>query len=48
MTKPDLSSQNALPTPALLLDEAKMMRNIARLAERAKSLGVSPSRPHAA
>ncbi len=45
MTKPDLSSQNALPTPALLLDEAKMMRNIARLAERAESLGVS-LRPH--
>lgn len=45
MLKPDLSSQNALPTPALLLDEAKMMRNVARLAGRAESLGVS-LRPH--
>ena len=45
MFKPVLSSQNALPTPALLLDEAKMMRNIARLAGRAESLGVS-LRPH--
>lgn len=45
MIEPDLSSQTALPTPALLLDETKMMRNIARLARRAKSLGVS-LRPH--
>ncbi len=45
MIEPDLSSQNALPTPALLLDEAKMTRNIARLAGRAESFGVS-LRPH--
>ncbi len=32
-------------TPALLLDEAKMMRNIRRLADRARALGV-PLRPH--
>lgn len=34
-----------LPTPALLLDEAKMMRNIDRLAAHAASLGVL-LRPH--
>lgn len=34
-----------LPTPSLLLDEAKMMRNIDRLADHAKTLGVS-LRPH--
>lgn len=34
-----------LPTPALLLDEAKMMRNIERLETRAKRLGVT-LRPH--
>lgn len=34
-----------LSTPALLLDEAKMLRNIRRLEERAKSLGVA-LRPH--
>lgn len=45
MIESDMSNQNALPTPALLLDEAKMMRNIARLAGRAESLGVS-LRPH--
>jgi D-serine deaminase-like pyridoxal phosphate-dependent protein len=45
MIEPDLLSPDALPTPALLLDEMRMMRNIARLAERAESLGVS-LRPH--
>jgi D-serine deaminase-like pyridoxal phosphate-dependent protein len=35
----------ALPTPCLVLDEAKMMRNIDRLAEHAAGLGVS-LRPH--
>ena len=34
-----------LPTPCLLLDEAKMKRNIARLAAHADSLGVTV-RPH--
>ena len=38
-------SPDALPTPALLLDETRMMRNIARLAERAEALGVT-LRPH--
>ncbi|MFD2741172.1 DSD1 family PLP-dependent enzyme [Sulfitobacter aestuarii] len=46
MMTPDLSSLDALPTPALLLDETRMMRNIARLAEHAERLGVS-LRPHA-
>lgn len=45
MTDPDLLSLKALPTPALLLDEWRMMRNITRLAERATGLGVS-LRPH--
>ncbi len=45
MREPDLVNLNALPTPALLLDETRMMRNIARLADQAKSLGVS-LRPH--
>ena len=45
MIEPDLLSPDTLPTPALLLDEMRMMRNIARLAERAESLGVS-LRPH--
>lgn len=34
-----------LPTPCLLLDEAKMNRNVARLADRAHALGVT-LRPH--
>lgn len=34
-----------LPTPAILLDEAKMLRNIDRLAARAAGLGVT-LRPH--
>lgn len=33
------------PTPALVLDEARMMRNVVRLAERAERLGVT-LRPH--
>lgn len=45
MMTPDLSSLDALRTPALLLDESRMMQNIARLAERAERLGVS-LRPH--
>ncbi|SFQ59362.1 D-serine deaminase, pyridoxal phosphate-dependent [Roseivivax halotolerans] len=45
MIEPAPLNQDALPTPALLLDEARMMRNIARLAGRAESLGVS-LRPH--
>jgi D-serine deaminase-like pyridoxal phosphate-dependent protein len=36
---------SALHTPALLLDEAKMLRNIRRLEDHAKSLGVT-LRPH--
>ncbi len=42
---PELSSFDALPTPSLLLNESRMMHNIARLAKRAESLGVS-LRPH--
>lgn len=42
MTDPRFS---ALPTPCLLVDEARMKRNIARLAQRASALGVS-LRPH--
>jgi D-serine deaminase-like pyridoxal phosphate-dependent protein len=42
---PDQTGSNALTTPALLLDEARMMRNITRLAKRAEDLGVS-LRPH--
>jgi len=45
MNEPGPLNQNDLPTPALLLDEARMMRNIARLAGRAERLGVS-LRPH--
>ncbi|WP_439561924.1 alanine racemase [Roseinatronobacter sp.] len=45
MMTPDLSSPFAMPTPALLLDEKRMMQNIARLARRAERLGVS-LRPH--
>jgi D-serine deaminase-like pyridoxal phosphate-dependent protein len=41
----DRLNPDALPTPALLLDEARMMRNIARLAGHAESLGVT-LRPH--
>lgn len=40
-----LSDLAALQTPCLLLDEAKMMRNIARLATRLSALGVL-FRPH--
>lgn len=36
---------NHLPTPALLLDEARLRRNIARLDERLRALGVA-LRPH--
>lgn len=36
---------NALPTPCLLVDEARMKRNIARLAQHATNLGVT-LRPH--
>lgn len=42
---PDQPSPQDLQTPALLLDEAKMMRNIKRLASRATLLGVT-LRPH--
>jgi D-serine deaminase-like pyridoxal phosphate-dependent protein len=35
----------ALPTPALLLDEQRMLANVARLRERAAALGVR-LRPH--
>src|SRR5271165_7442659 len=35
----------ALPTPALLLDERRMLANVARLRERAAGLGVR-LRPH--
>lgn len=45
MLEPDSLRHDALPTPALLLDEAKMMRNIERLAARADGLGVT-LRPH--
>lgn len=41
----DQTSFHDLRTPALLLDEARMMRNIERLAERASMLGVT-LRPH--
>ena len=36
---------DALETPCLVLDEARMMRNIARMDERMRGLGV-PLRPH--
>lgn len=39
------TSLAALPTPALVLDEARMMRNVNRLAERARRLNVT-LRPH--
>lgn len=45
MIEPDSLRHDALPTPALMLDEAKMMRNIERLAARADGLGVT-LRPH--
>lgn len=45
MTEPALPSLKALPTPALVLDDMRMMRNIAHLAERAAVLSVS-LRPH--
>lgn len=45
MNEPDVLIEEALPTPALLLDEARMMRNIERLAGRAERLGVT-LRPH--
>lgn len=45
MTNPDLPSLRDVSTPALVLDETRMARNIARLADRAATLGVS-LRPH--
>ena len=45
MTVPETLIQDTLTTPALLLDEARMMRNIARLATHAERLGVT-LRPH--
>lgn len=45
MTYPVLPSLRDVPTPALVLDESRMMRNIARLADRAATLGVT-LRPH--
>lgn len=45
MIQTELLDLQNLPTPALVLDETRMMRNIARLAERADRLGVS-LRPH--
>ncbi|WP_294228518.1 alanine racemase [uncultured Shimia sp.] len=45
MNKPDLLTPKDLSTPALLLDEQRMMRNIARLAGHAAHLGVA-LRPH--
>jgi D-serine deaminase-like pyridoxal phosphate-dependent protein len=41
----DRTGFDDLTTPALLLDEARMTRNIERLAERARALGVT-LRPH--
>ena len=38
-------SIRALPTPALLLDHAVLQRNIQRMADKARSLGVA-LRPH--
>ena len=43
--QPDQSGFDQLTTPALLLDAAKMTRNIERLTERARILGVT-LRPH--
>lgn len=45
MNKPDLLTPKDLTTPALLLDEQRMMRNIARLAGHAAHLDVA-LRPH--
>ncbi|WP_428929704.1 alanine racemase [Marinibacterium sp. SX1] len=45
MTDPAPFTFDTLPTPALLLDEARMMRNIARMDTRAARLGVT-LRPH--
>ncbi len=45
MNEADVLNEEALPTPALLLDEPRMMRNIERLAGRAERLGVT-LRPH--
>ncbi len=45
MTDPAVLRLKALPTPALVLDESRMIRNIARLADRSATLGVS-LRPH--
>jgi D-serine deaminase-like pyridoxal phosphate-dependent protein len=42
---PSAADLAALGTPSLLVDEAKMLRNIARLADRAKALNVT-LRPH--
>lgn len=41
----DRHAPDATPTPCLIVDEAKMARNVARLAARAAGLGVS-LRPH--
>ncbi|WP_353475192.1 DSD1 family PLP-dependent enzyme [Salipiger sp. H15] len=45
MTETETPAFEALPTPCLLLDEARMMRNIDRLAGHAAGLGVA-LRPH--
>ncbi len=45
MNESNLLTLDSLTTPALMLDEARMMRNIERLAGRAESLGVT-LRPH--
>lgn len=42
---PDETRLDRLPTPSLILDEARMLRNVARLREHAAALGVS-LRPH--
>ena len=42
---PRAADLTTLPTPTLVLDEAKMLRNIQRLADHAKALGVT-LRPH--
>jgi D-serine deaminase-like pyridoxal phosphate-dependent protein len=42
---PPMSRLDALPTPALVLDEARMLRNVARLQQHLAPLGVG-IRPH--
>ncbi len=44
MAETDLST-DALPTPSLLLDQTRLSRNVERMRERAKALGIS-LRPH--